>query len=290
MDAKFILAIPSVIDWLGGIEPAWSLLDPRDFDLLSPPTSRDRLPIQFANDFTPAEIQQSLIARNMLVLLRAAADGPGLKLTATGNLSRTVVAAMIERFNWPEQENWMMPLYHKIFNEPDFLPLHLIHGIARAAGLLRKHKGSMLITRAGQRMLKEENTRTLQADLLFHTLWRVDLSFFSRSSLDDWPQRDVGVVLWCLSVAATDWQTAESLTKTCTIPIPDIFNRQWDPSFHSMKAQILRTLKWFGLMEERDGEFQPGHLTPTRYFRKTALFDRLLTFDVRLRRSTAARH
>lgn len=290
MDAIFILQIPAVAEWLGGIQPAWALLDPRDFDALSPPSKPEQWPLRFARDFTQEETSQSPIARNMLVLLRAAADGPGLKLTATGNLSRAVVLDMIDRFNWPEYQKETMSRYAKHFNEPDYLPLRLIHGLALTAGLLRKFKGLLKITKAGERILKQENPAGLQAELVFQTFWRLDLTWYLWGRLDGWPQRDAGVVLWSLSVAASDWQTAEYLTKTCTVPIPDMFGRQWDPSFGEMRSQFLRMLTWFGLMEYRDGDIEPGHYSPTRYYRKTPLFDRLLTFDVRLRHSNAARH
>jgi hypothetical protein len=54
--------------------------------------SKDNRALRLANDLTDAEIAASAVTRNRLVLLRHAADG--VKLTATGNLSCTVVAEM----------------------------------------------------------------------------------------------------------------------------------------------------------------------------------------------------
>jgi hypothetical protein len=46
----------------------------------------------------------SSIARNALILMRAASAGQALKMTATGNLSRAVVADMRDLFTWPGLE------------------------------------------------------------------------------------------------------------------------------------------------------------------------------------------
>jgi hypothetical protein len=84
--APNMLQNPSVDTWLAGVEPAWMLLDQASFAALHEP------PIRLATDLTQAEVQQSTVARNALILLRAATAEPGLKMTATGNLARSVVA------------------------------------------------------------------------------------------------------------------------------------------------------------------------------------------------------
>jgi hypothetical protein len=94
--APGILHNPSVERRLGGVEPAWTLLDQPSFAALRepPPTAGA---IRLIVDLTHDEFQQSAVARNTL-LLRAAAAGPGLKMRATGNLSRVVAAEMRDRF------------------------------------------------------------------------------------------------------------------------------------------------------------------------------------------------
>ena len=92
MVAPGMLQNPLVRNWLGGIEPAWTLLNQTSFDALRRPPSPTGGPIRLAADLTHHEIQQSAVSRNAMILLRAAEAGPGLKMTATGNLSRGVVA------------------------------------------------------------------------------------------------------------------------------------------------------------------------------------------------------
>ena len=136
----------------------------------------------------------------------------------------------------------------------------------------------------------DANLPALQA-LLFHaTMWHVDLSDFGRGQHGRWPQGDAGVVLWSLSVAANDWQSPERLTRMCTIPINSVLAAEWDSSSMMMEARILRTLHWFGLLDYKQKEIEGGPFTERRFYRKTKLFDRFLSFDVKTEPSAAVRY
>lgn len=86
MVAPGLLQNPSVRNWLGGIEPAWTLLDLASFAALHRPPSPTKGPIRLASDLTYKEIQQSAVARNALIVLRAAAASPGLKMMVVNSL------------------------------------------------------------------------------------------------------------------------------------------------------------------------------------------------------------
>jgi hypothetical protein len=135
---------------------------------------------------------------------------------------------------------------------PDFLPLFFLHHLAQAGKTLRKHKGRIMVTPAGRRMLEERNLGALQAVLFHIAFWHLDLGYLSRGLHHGWPQRDAGIVLWSLSIAANDWQPRERLTRLCTIPINGVLETTWDTASFAMEAQILRPLLWFGLLEYRD--------------------------------------
>jgi hypothetical protein len=81
--------------------------------------SRDDRALRLANNLTAAEIAASAVTRNTLIFLRRAADGEGLKLTATGNLSRTGLAEMVDLFEWPDFDRAEAFRLHKVVNEPD---------------------------------------------------------------------------------------------------------------------------------------------------------------------------
>lgn len=285
-----LLQNPAVRKWLDGIEPAWTLLDPASFAALGRPPSPETGPIRLAADLTDDEIRQSPLARNTLALLEAAATGSGLKLTATGNLSRAVVAEMIDRFTWPEFDRVEFFDYHKVVNEPDFFPLFFIRQLPAAAKFLRPSRGHLKITALGRRMLEAPNRPALQAMLFQVAYWRLDLDRLGRALPDRWPQRDIGIVLWSLSVAATDWQPYQRLTRLCTLPIDNVLAHPWDIGSFAMEARILQPLHWFGLLDHQEVVVPGGHVERQQLYRKSVLFDRFLSFDVRLETRGIARH
>ena len=285
-----MLEDPVVKAWLGGIEPAWTLLDQDSFPALRRAPEIPGSVIRLARDLTPDEIGESVVASRIAILLRSAIEAPGLKLTATGNMSRGVVEEMTDRFAWPDFDKAKAFRFNKVVNEHDFFPLLFVRQIAEAMRFLRKSKGHVRASPLGRAALDDANLPALQA-LLFHaTMWHVDLSDFGRGLHGRWPQGDAGVVLWSLSVAANDWQSPERLTRMCTIPINSVLAAEWDSSSMMMEARILRTLHWFGLLDYKQKEIEGSPFTERRFYRKTKLFDRFLAFDVKTEPSAAVRY
>ena len=88
-------------------------------------------------------------------------------------------------------------------------------------------------------LLSDVRQGSLPAVLFHLALWHMDLGYFGRGLLGSWPQSDAGVVLWSLSVCASDWQTSEQLTRLCTIPEPSMFSGTWDRTPYAMEARIV---------------------------------------------------
>jgi len=282
---------PAVVKWLDGIEPAWTMLDWDGFLALHfPPSLHPESfggPIQLTTDLSRDELRQSALVQNALILLHATAAVPGLKMTATGNLSRAVVAEQIDCTEWPGFDKNLHFSRGKVINEPEYQPLFFLRHLLQEARLVRRHKGLLKITKLGRKTMEQPSLLAL----LFSTaFWDLDLGYFSRDPHDDWPQRDIGSILWSLSVAAHEWQTSERVTRLCAVPIASLFDSPWDTGTFAMERQILRPLWWFGLLEARDAEKQPGEYVPRRLWRKTALFDRFLSFDIQLPKRNAPHH
>jgi hypothetical protein len=211
-------------------------------------------------------------------------------LTATGNLSRAAVAEMCKLIEWPDYNQADAFRFNKVINEPDFLPLHVVRQLAQAATLVRAQRGKLVATPLGKSMLSDARQGSILAILFHLAFWRMDLGYFGRGLLGSWPQADAGVVLWSLSVCANDWQSAEKLTRLCTIPEPTMLSGTWDRTPYAMEAKILRPLLWFGLLEHRTEKVPSGRFGEHHFYRKAELFDRLLAFDVQLDLSQGARH
>jgi hypothetical protein len=290
MVAADFLQDPRVQGWLDGVEPAWTLLTFESLLALRHEPSAVQTAIRIANDLSVGEIAGSPVARNTLILLRQAIEHGGLPLTATGNLSRAVVAEMCKLIEWPDYDQADAFRFNKVINEPDFLPLHVVRQLAQAATLVRVRRGKLVATPLGKSILSGPNRGSLLAILFHLAFWHMDLSYFGRGLLGSWPQADAGVVLWSLSVCANDWQSAEKLTRLCTIPAPAMFSETWDRTPYAMEAKILRPLLWFGLLEHRSERVPSGRFGEHHFYRKAELFDRLLAFDVQVDLSEGPRH
>lgn len=276
--------------WLGGAIPAWTLLDWTSFVALRRPPSSSGSSIRLATDLSNQDSAQSAIVRNTLNLLAAAAKPPGLKLTITGNLSRQVVASMFQTFDWPGYDKAQTLQLNKVINEPDFLPLFIVRNLAEVAKLVRKRNGHLVTTPAGRMILEGPGLPALQS-LLFETMfWKIDLAYFSRGNLGSWPQDHVGLVFWSLGVSASQWMEPARLARLSTIPVEGILRHPYDLAQYAIEGAILRNLEAFGLFERRV-EPIPGERFGTRtFYRKTAFFDRFLTFNVQLETEGVVRH
>lgn len=276
--------------WLGDIVPAWTLLNRGSFAELVRPPSAGRSAVRLSSDLSREDAARSVMLRNALIILEAAAESPGLKLTSTGNLSRQVVAAMFDRLDWPGLDRNVILQMHKVINEPDLTPLYFVRNLLEAAGLVRKRKDHLVPSPAGRKMLDEPTHIALQASLFETAFWRIDLGYFSRGFLGSWPQDHVGLVLWSLSVAANDWTEPERLIRLCTIPVDEILRRPYDIAQYALEGMILRPLVAFGLVEHREEPIPDQRFGTRDFYRKSPFFDRFLRFDVNLQTEGAVRH
>ena len=282
MVAPGFLDNPEVRRWLNGVEPAWTMLEFNSLNALRHEPSGSNQAIRLQPDLADLEICGSAVTTSAILLLRRAAETSGLKLTATGNLSRAVVEEMFGIIKAPDYDKAELLRFQKVINEPDFLPLHFIRILTQAAKLLRTYRGKLLPTPLGRRMLAAEQHGPLQA-LLFHVaLWHMNLAYFDGYPLDSWPQSEVGVILWSLSASAHDWLPKETLTRLCASPVIGVLESQWDFGSSAMEARILRPLVWFGILELRTRAKSTTELVGTRLYRKAPLFDRFVKFDVQI--------
>ena len=96
MVAPGFLQNPEVRRWLNGVEPAWTLLEYGSYAALHQEPLPGNQAIRLEPNLTEKDLAGSAVTRTARILLQHAADTGGPKLTATGNLSRAVIAEMIE--------------------------------------------------------------------------------------------------------------------------------------------------------------------------------------------------
>ncbi|MEJ2120024.1 MAG: hypothetical protein P8Z76_04805 [Alphaproteobacteria bacterium] len=207
------------------------------------------------------------------------ADDKGVKLTTAGNFNRKFVERMVRDFRWPGFEPDLVWRYSKVINEPDYVPLNFLHALIDLAGLGRKHKGTLRLSRLGRSLLPLEAAGELNTVLFDVTCSRYNLAYLDRRSIKENFQPQIGLTLFLMSKVAETPRSAEELLAITTLPIDP---PQSDIPFHPeaiFRVRVLRYLEWFGLLERvrmaANDQFGGQHL-----YRKTPLFDRFLSFDV----------
>ena len=190
-----------------------------------------------------------------------------------------MVAAMREAMTWPGMEATEQYRAGKALREGDVWELHLLHRLMELAGLIEGRAVLCQLTPLGREMLEPGKRGALQALLFRHLYWHSNLSqfveTFPRGLPGRWPQDDIGVILWGLSNVAGEWQSADTLRTLATVRDDSVAGLHWNAEGTMFAGRVLGLLRWFGLLEY--------HGPPERFevgWRKTALFDRFLSFDV----------
>ncbi|MBP1180929.1 hypothetical protein [Methylobacterium sp. PvR107] len=272
--------------------PAWSLLARSSVtELLARPDGGPPSVIRLGLGLDAISTSKMpLLVTLRLMLVRAQATG-GLTLTATHAVSRADTRALFDALDWPDYDKAQVLAANKVLNEADVMPVETTRLIAQAAKFLRRRERKLLTTKVGKDLAVENHALELFQRLFALVFWRIDLGSLDRVPIDRWPQDHVGLVLWCLSVAAREWSSIGGLLPVCTVI--DAAAEAAAPDFlaFAFECRILRPLTWFGLLETRRvGE--PGSFSwrYVREYRTTSLFDRALTFEVEIAQPSGLRH
>ncbi|MCY4559355.1 MAG: hypothetical protein OXF79_23845, partial [Chloroflexi bacterium] len=241
----------------------------------------DNPTLRLAADLPDEAFAESAFVRNALIALRCIKDEFLPRLTMKGHFGRDMVAAMREAMTWPGMEATEQYRAGKALREGDVWELHLLHRLMDLAGLIEGEAVLCRLTPLGREMLEPERRGPLQALLFRHLYWHANLSqfvvTFPRGLPGRWPQDDIGVILWGLSNVAGEWQGVDTLRTLTAVRDDSVAGLHWNAEDTMFAGRVLQPLRWFGLLEY--------HGPPERAevgWRKSALFDRFLSFDVQL--------
>ena len=274
-------AMLEMSDWPGGIEPVWTLLEPESIEALRAEPLADNPTLRLAADLPDEAFADSAFVANALIALQRIDDEFLPSLTDKGHFGRDMVAAMREAMTWPGMEATEQYRAGKALREGDVWELHLLHRLVELAGLVEGREVLCLLTPLGHEMRQPGRRGALQALLFRYLFWHADLSAFvetaPRGLPGRWPQDDIGVILWGLSNVAGEWQSVDTLRALTAVRDDAVARLHRNAEGTMFAGRVLGPLRWFGLLEY--------HGPPERFeagWRKTALFDRFLSFDVRL--------
>lgn len=212
----------------------------------------------------------------MKVLSRASEEG-GIPLTKSGAFYRKFVTWAAEDFLWPGHEPEELYAVNKVLNEPDFMPLAIMHELMIGTRLLRHYKGKALTTKAGKAMIGDYGA--LHAELFDAYFLALDHGAYERFPIDhDDPDfvHFLGVIQNRLDV----WVPMTELAGWC-LPIDLIANFRFSPmqdASYYLLSRLIRPLLWLGMVEQHPHDDRRLHIEDRRY-RKTALYDRFLHFN-----------
>ncbi|CAN5205722.1 hypothetical protein BH18GEM1_BH18GEM1_18400 [soil metagenome] len=243
-----------------------------------------------ADDLPPGDLVDIRLLANARTLLKAVSQDGGVRMTTAENLNRAFVERMLEAMAWPEGFREEVRRYNKVINEHDVWSLHVLRILLYEAGLLRRWKGTLRATRRAEALLAEE-----QGGELYALLFRIHFRRFNLAYLDRIPetyefQHTIAFSLYCFGQVGEGWRRAEDFAESLVLPVvrealpPQAL---YDPLSILVETRLLRPLTGFGLTEERLGEPGDGgeaaaaplpSILTVRRYRKTALFDRFLTF------------
>ena len=282
-------AMLEMSDWPGGVEPVWTLLEPESARALRAEPAADNPALRLAADLPDEAFGESAFVRNALVAFEVIGKEFLPRRTEKGHFGRDMVASMRKEMTWPGMEATEQFRTGKALREGDVWELHLLHRLMEQAGLVDRRAFLGQVTPLGHEMREPGRRGALQALLFRHLFWRVDLSAFvetfPRGLPGRWPQDDIGVILWGLSNVAGEWQSSDTLRALTTVRDEAVAKLHWRAEGTMFVGRVLGPLRWFGLLEYRGPAetFEVG-------WRKTALFDRFLSFDVWLARERGASH
>ena len=226
---------------------------------------------------------------NAVIALELIANEFLPRFTEKGHFGRDMVASMREAMIWPGMEATEQYRTGKALREGDVWELHLLHRLMELAGLIDGRAFMGQLTPLGHEMREPGRRGALQALLFRHLFWRADLSefveTFPRGLPGRWPQDDIGVILWGLSNVAGEWQSADTLRALTAVRDDAVAKMHWNAEGSMFVGRVPGPLRWFGLLEYRG---PPD--TAEVGWRKTPLFDRFLSFDVRLAKDRGTGH
>lgn len=278
------------VRWLGDVRPVWLLLPRSMLAALADARLGEDGTIGINTDLSLDDLASVPALVNARYMLEALTAEGGARLTSTGNLDLKFVATMVERFDWPGHTPADVYLVSKRVSEPEFMPLRYLRVVLGLAGLVRRYKSQLRVTKRGQSALAAERAGELMRALLATTFARYNLAYLDGVPVQGYPQDHIALVLFLLRQVAEDWRSPERLARRASLPTAIPPQEGYDPLCHAVELRVLRYLTWFGLMEQRTDEPSAGRLLVPRAYRLTPLFDRVLRFALPEPTVSGSRH
>lgn len=263
--------------WLGSVEPAWKGMSYDEIVSINDGLRFEDGAVIFNHTLTQHELENAPLFFHAHLFLSFIASEK-VRLTVKGNLNRKCVESMLDQFQWPEHDAKKYREFNKVMNEEDFFPLHLVHIIVKIAGLVRKYKGNLVITKKGTELLQPDNAGKLHAHLFKTFYGEFNLSYLDGISLPSIFQDQIGTIIYLIGKVASDWVSPNDLVRMTVIPDKDFFDHSVRDVEFAFRLRVIQSLKWMGLLEKKMLS-EPKAYPEIFEVKKTVLFDRFLSYS-----------
>lgn len=243
-------------------------------------------PLYIRDDVPFEALRHSLFLQNARTFLRLLAEQESFETTQAGNLKRKTVDQLLEECRWPEGYLEKINTYNKVVNEQDAWLLHTIRILLDLAGLIREQKGAFRPVKKRLHLLEKEHAGELFQRLFYTYFVKMNMAYhgsdFAMNIQDGLPYS-----FYRLHQYEAKWASPELLYEWILLPVDQLEMKtrfddsSYNPGVSTLEFSLLKPLVHFGVMEERQTDTKDLFgLNRNSEFRKTTLFDRIITFNI----------
>lgn len=127
--------------------------------------------------------------------------------------------------------------------------------------------------------LRDRSRRTAKTCIRAIVLSRHNLGYWDRDPVSTWPQGRKGTILWCLSHTVSKWETPDRWVRSATSPVNGVLDAKDVLAGTAFELRTLRFFAFLGVLDARSHPVSTDRFFPAHVYRKTALFDRLLSLS-----------
>lgn len=230
------------------------------------------------------QLKGAILFNNTRALLAVILKADGVKLTQKGNLSRSFVRDLLDVLEISKDTRDRLFRVCKVINEIDCFEIHIPNILLNLAGLVRKYKGTLKITRKGRELATDANAGQL-FNLLFQTFFKkLNLFYLTRYKEIQGYQATIAFPIYMSGQLSSSWVKAETVAHK--VLLPDILAGIPKSAFQEtlewlVELTVFEPLVGFGLLEKRELP-QNNMVFSTMEIRKSHLYDKFLKFNLDL--------
>lgn len=267
---------PELTEWLGDVFPAWLQLPPDAFSNMTP-FNAAASPIQIQYLDNAEAIGRSHVFANLQVFLTLISEGR-VSLDPESTLTSDSLELLLKSMHWPNFDYESTKLLTRPLCEDIIGPLDFLKALAIECDLIKIERNRIAICDNGFRILKNQTDPALVRRVFEAIFCKVNPRSLTKLA-HPWVHEQSGVVFWGLSITADKPRSAAELTRYCFVPPKQFFDYRLKVLDIYMRSVFLNPLTWLGLLETQIVEESDTN-EQGLFYRKTALFDQFIQFDI----------